>query len=238
MLEKPSAYFAEHLDFNNYGFRRNQWAVWTDHPEFLEYEGKSILLVCGGGTARGVTEDMLRRYDYVWSMNHFFKHELLKDYPIDLCMINAEVLNFSLKGLKSYLARFNPLVGFEHARSLTSRRKIIKSIHNNPRKFCMHTSLYNQTGYGTRMIIFAGVLKAHRVDFIGMDGAQAILNKDHAFQPNKNRLPGGGNVNRSNAHSVFLRQYDTTWKYIRTHFPALEIENLAYDDNVYHRGLQ
>ena len=215
--------------------------TYSNKPHFDDYWDASILLVCGGGSANLLCDEVWDNYDFVWSMNHFFRHRFFRDRAPDVCMMSSEIFENSRKlwEFREYLSSHGDktMVGVEWSAKAKVCRNQLNSFYLAERKFYMHTALYNQLGYGIRQIIFAGVLVASRVDFIGMDGAKAILAKDHAFQPNKGILPSPGRITEGNADEIFQKQYDETWKYIRSNFPFMEINDLSGRANKYHRVL-
>ena len=47
--------------------------VYQNLPEFGDYKGKTLMLVGGGPSANNDWEK--NEYDYLWSINHFFRNE-------------------------------------------------------------------------------------------------------------------------------------------------------------------
>jgi len=193
---------------------------------------KKVLMICGGGSAIDISKEILGQYDTIMTMNHFFYHETLKDYPVDICMLCPEV-NLD-EFTKKYLSKHKPLVGFEYHGKWSNDPSIVNNFYDNDNKFFMHTKIYSILGYGVRMIIMAATLESKSIDFIGMDGAKAIIKKNHAFQSGKGILPGSV---RSNYDEVFQAQYDEFWKYYLENFKT-PVYNLAEDDNPYHEKIK
>ena len=171
-------------------------------------ENKNVLIVCGGGTSNRITTEILKKYDLVFSMNHFFLHSVLNNYPVDLCMMGTEVNIDNLN--KKYLSKFKPMVGFEYQKRWVDDVDGMNRFYDNDKKFFMQTNVYTVLGSGVRIIIMSASLRAKSISFIGMDGAKSILKKNHAFQPGKSTMP---DILKQDYDAVFKSQYDYYWKY-------------------------
>ena len=175
--------------------------------------------------------ETLNSYDYVWSVNHFFLHPILKDIKMDLVMMMAEPDLNHPEWIK-YRDKHKPYVGFEVSTKWTRY-----DFDDYDKYFCMHTYYYSLLGACTRMIIFACELGASVVDFVGMDGYKSIKEGKHGFQPGKTNLPGSlHKFGGMNPNQVFRCEYQLFWEMIIENYPSTEINNLGGGEE-YHKGL-
>ena len=68
----------------------NSNLIYQDRSVFKDYAGKKILLIGGGDSTNNMDWDKLEDYDYVWSVNHFFLHPVLKDKKVDLIYVQPD----------------------------------------------------------------------------------------------------------------------------------------------------
>ena len=207
--------------------------IYQEHPSFKEYINKKVLIIGGGDSTNNFDKlgwDKLDTYDYVWSVNHFFLHPVLKNKKLDLVMMMGEPDLTSYEWI-SYRNKFKPVVGFE-----INEKWINYKFDDYKDYICMHTSDYTILGACVRMIEFACVLGVSSIDFIGLDGVQSISKGKHAFQPGKTTLP---TILQTRArHStpykfskdsvnIFKDLYSVFWKRITKDFPEVKFKNLG-----------
>ena len=194
--------------------------VYQELPDFKNCQGKTLMLVGGGPSANNNWDE--NEYDYLWSINHFFRNEKLKNMHVHLAMIMGEP-DIGSEEFLNYRNEYNPLIGFEiHDRWPTHK------FDNYDKYFCMHTRFYGRLGAGARMKIFAAHLGFDKVLFTGFDGPEAIFDGDHAFEPGKTTLPGVFQNLRVNNVSYFWKeQYDYLWNYIHTLYPNTKFINIG-----------
>ena len=194
--------------------------VYQEHEEFKNYKGKTLMLVGGGPSANNDWDKY--EYDCLWSINHFFRNEKLKNKKVDLAMIMGEPDIQSDEFVK-YRDINNTLIGFE-----IHDRWPAHKFDNYERYFCMHTRFYGRLGAGARMKIFAAHLGFDKVLFTGFDGPEAIFDGDHAFEPGKTTLPGVfQNLKLINVSYFWKEQYDYLWDYINTLYPNTNFKNIG-----------
>ena len=58
----------------------NTKIIYQNLPAFKEYENKTVLIIGGGGSTNTLSWETLNTYDYVWSVNHFYLHPVLKKH--------------------------------------------------------------------------------------------------------------------------------------------------------------
>ena len=207
--------FSNNLKYNNS-------VVYHYLPAFSKYKNKTLLIIGGGGSTNNLDWQSLNTYDYVWSVNHFFLHPILKDVKVDLVMMMAEP-DLNGKEWLEYRERFKPYVGFEVNDKWNGYK-----FDDYDRYFCMHTRFYSKLGACVRMMIFAAELGITSIDFVGLDGESAILEGDHAFQPGKTTMP--------TTKGSFIEQYYSFWNYIQTSYPDVRFYNLGGGEE-YHKAI-
>ena len=198
-------------------------------PEFKSCKGKTLMLIGGGPSANNDWEQ--NEYDFLWSINHFFRNEKLKDKKVDLAMIMGEP-DIEAADFIDYRDKHQTMIGFEiHDRWLNYK------FDNYDKYFCMHTRFYGRLGAGARTKIFAAHLGFKNVLFTGFDGPEAIFEGDHAFEPGKTTLPGVfQNLRLTNVSYFWKEQYDYLWEYIHTLYPNTNFKNLGGGDKYHEKA--
>jgi hypothetical protein len=200
--------------------------VYQNLPRFKNYKGKVLMLVGAGPSASTGWEDI--EYDYLWTMNHFYKNAVFRDKVVDLAMMMGEP-NIGDETFIEMRNKHNFCVGFEvHDKWKNSQFDDYKNY------FCMHTRFYGRIGAGARMKIFAAHLGFKKVYFTGCDGPAAIFNGDHFFEPGKKTLPSAfTDMALKEVSKQWKFQYDYLWEYIKGINSAIEFENLGGGE-IYH----
>ena len=196
--------------------------IFQQRPEFKDYENKTLLMLGGGGSTNTMDWDRLGDYDYIWSANHFFLHPILKNKKMDLVMMMAEP-NLKGKEWLEYRNKFRPLVGVE-----VSGKWDQYPFDSYEKYFCMHTYRYDILGACVRMIEFACELGISHLDFIGLDGIEATMEGNHAFQPGKTTIPTGlAHYKNLSPAKIYQKEYDSFWDYIIDKYPTVSFKNLG-----------
>ena len=215
-------------------WKRNNGVIYQHRPEFENYKGARILIIGGGGSTNKMDWDKLETYDYIWSVNHFFLHPILKDKKIDLVMMMGEP-DLNRKEWRDYRNKFQPLVGFEISERWDGCKFDTEQYGGY---FCMHTFVYNILGACVRMIEFACALEVSQIDFIGLDGVESIYEGNHAFQPGKTTLPGMLQARmdtETDSIQIFKALYTTFWERMVKDFPDVLFKNLGGGEHYHER---
>lgn len=211
---------------------------------FLDkYKGASILLLGGGGsTQRWLDQGPdLNQYDFVWSLNNFFKNDFIRNnVHVDLFSVGPGV-NLADEQLNWYLQKHQTIAAFElHQKWARDFRNSetgqmphevweeADRFYDNQNKCVFQTKFYSQLGGGVRLIIYGAHLGIRSIHFTGFDGPAAINSGDHAFEAGKMAFPGAvKHLGQAQKEMLFQIQYDVFWMYIKNLFPQLIIKDLT-----------
>ena len=180
----------------------------------------------GGSTNRWLNSNPSLNYDSIWSLNGFYKNPKIQTLKVDLFSVGPEV-DVQDKLLLDYLYKNNTVAAvelhqkwgrkFNNPESGKTPQQMsmeINAFYDKSRKRVFQTKFYSQLGGGVRLLIYAAHIGVSKIDFIGFDGPQAILDGDHAFEPNKKKFPGAV-MHMSNIAKIefFKQQYHVFWQY-------------------------
>lgn len=190
------------------------------------------VLVVGGGPST-LTFNNYDDYDHVWTMNKGYQLPQLRE-SIELLSVGAGV-NLQDDSFQTLISNVKPYLAFEiHPKWFTVDQKIlIKKLEYC--SFAYHTNIYGKIGSAVRLINLAASVGAKDISFIGLDGPEAILQGQHAFEPGKTDLPSF--CNKDNVVEIHQDQYDHFWQYIRNVYPDVKFNSID-KNNRYHVSLQ
>ena len=195
--------------------------VYQKKKEFSNMRGATLMLV-GAGPSSLSESWKLEKYDYLWTMNQFYKSDIFRDVKVDLAMIMGET-NLRDPEFLEKRNKDNILIGFEsHDRWENYRFDEYENY------FCMHTKFYGKIGIGARMKMFAACLGFEEVMFTGFDGPEQIFLGNHSFEPGKKTLPSvfdGQSLESVSYHHK--AQYDFLWRLIRQKYSKVSFKNLG-----------
>ena len=166
------------------GYSINEELLITTNLNFSAIENKSVLVVGGGPSASLVSQELLDSYDYVFTCNHFFQNDFLRQTKVNVVLVGDEV-DLRSKEFLHYLEQHAPILGFEHSAKRTML-EILSFKQTYPRCFIYLTRYFSRLGYVARACVLARCMGASRVDFVGMDGFKKRI---HLFQKNKKPPP-------------------------------------------------
>lgn len=201
---------------------------WKDR--FSNYLDKTLMLIGGGPSSSDISWKE-NSYDYLWSMNQFYKSKIFENVRVDLAMIMSET-NLDDEALINKANNDNTLLGFE-----SHDKWMNYDFKKDEKYFCMHTRFYGKIGIGARMKIFAAQLGFSKVYFTGFDGPEEILLGNHAFEPGKTTLPSvflGQPEHLICAHHK--KQYDYLWEFIKMEYPKTTFINLGGGEKYHERS--
>ena len=212
----------------------NYHIVYTKKEMLKKFVDSKILIVGAGPSTNSVNFDPFD-YDSIWSMNHFYKSDIMKNIKLDLVSIGPEN-NLHDPELISYLTRFRPFVGFE----MRERWKrpyeafYVNKFSKQNNCFAYETRFLGKTGVGARLTILASYLGASEIHILGFDGPQYQSKGEHSFEPGKTNLPAGCTIdNIDKAVRIHKEHYDYLWSFLRKQFPNTEYKNIGFE-SLYH----
>tara|TARA_Y100000593_G_C4304502_1_gene335066 strand:+ start:1854 stop:2630 length:777 start_codon:yes stop_codon:yes gene_type:complete len=174
----------------------------TNNLQYNNIKHKSVLVIGGGPSSETLTKEMLTSYDYVFSCNHFYKNNFLKQYKVHLALVGDEV-NLRDPEFIDFIKKNNTIVGFEHS----SRRSISETLRFktfHAPTFIYLTRYFSRLGYVARACVLARLMGATTVHFIGLDGFKTNA---HYFEKTKVAPP-------FNNESMFREQMRIFYRYM------------------------
>jgi len=190
-------------------------AIYQLHPFLHNIKGSSILLIGGGPSAKVNNWDPCR-YDHIFSCNHFFLNDKVRNCGIDAAFIGDEV-DLESHEFNSFLSESEAIICFENLGRNKSELKQFKQ-KNSDRTMWLHTRYHSKIGVVTRMASFFSTLEPDSIDIVGMDGYVKYEDKDkfdHSFQTNKGNH--GSIESASNEEQIqnkYKQQYLEFWDYV------------------------
>lgn len=161
-------------------------------PEkYYKFKNKKIMIVSGGPSSNEVNWDKIN-YDYLWTVNEFYKNEQLLNKQIDLLYMSS-IVDFKNQKLSESISNTGALLSFPLATNYIHDKVNLSVIRSLTNKFKENSS-YNYTRYsstlgvGYKLIALAIFAGASEIYTVGNDG---FVSKDmnHAFDGRK-RSPG------------------------------------------------
>ena len=186
------------------GYQVSRELLITKNLNFSGIQDKSVLVVGAGPSTLQLTQEIISSYDYVFSCNHFFKSDLLKNTKVNLALIGDEV-DLDSKQFNEYLERYQPVIGFEHS-GKRPQQQLVEFRRRYPKCFVYLTRYFSRLGYVPRAIILAALASPSKIDYIGMDGFKKGAYA-HCFEPNKPPPP-------FDEEEMFKQQMEIFLKYL------------------------
>ena len=193
----------------------NEELLITDNLNFSSVKGKKVLVIGGGPSSKDLSNEAYNEYDYIFSCNHFFKSQSLKNKKINLALIGDEV-NLDSYELNNYLKNHNTILGFEHS-GRRSTDELVKFKKRYGNCFVYLTRYFSRLGYVARACVLAKEMSASQIHFIGMDGFKT---QQHHFERVK-KPPIFNNEER------FKNQMKIFYKYMLETYDPDSFKNLS-----------
>jgi len=184
-------------------------------PEkYSKFKNKKIMIVSGGPSSKEVSWDKID-YDYLWTVNEFYKNEDLSRKQIDLLYLSS-IVDFESQQLVESIENTEALLTFPLVTNYIHDKIELRRIENLTSRFEENSS-YNYTRYsstlgvGYKLIVLAIFSGASEIYTVGNDGFVSE-NMEHAFDGNK-QSPGSYLQYGDRFQD---RQFVIFWEYIKT----------------------
>jgi len=184
-------------------------------PEkYSKFKNKKIMIVSGGPSSKEVSWDKID-YDYLWTVNEFYKNEDLSRKQIDLLYLSS-IVDFESQQLVESIENTEALLTFPLVTNYIHDKIELRRIENLTSRFEENSS-YNYTRYsstlgvGYKLIVLAIFSGASEIYTVGNDGFVSE-NMEHAFDGNK-QSPGWYLQYGDRFQD---RQFVIFWEYIKT----------------------
>ena len=191
----------------------NEEIMYLNHKKLLKFKNSKVLVVAGGPTAKEVPWNA-DDYDYVFSCNHFFLSEKMKNTKVDFAVVGGEI-DMSNDNLlfHEYLKNNETILCFED-RFNKKAAKYFDRMNYKYENRCIyaHTRYRGKPGVGLRLLLYACFFGASEVHFVGIDGMgkdtqQGDLH-NHAFQEEKCYS------HKALDYGTYRRHYVVFWDYV------------------------
>jgi hypothetical protein len=185
-------------------------AMFHNHPEFSKYKDSTILIVGAGPSAVDVDWEDEER-DFTWSCTKFYLNDKLQDCGVDFASIGGNV-DLEDPQFLSFISRHKTLCGFEGGvQPFKTPEQINKFKSSFPDQVSyFHTRYFSKLGSVARLIVFASLLGAKEVKFVGFDGNP--IKQKHAFEGEQK---SHDEVWRdSSSLNMYRRQFAIFWDYL------------------------
>lgn len=184
-------------------------------PEkYSKFKNKKIMIVSGGPSSKEVNWDKIN-YDYLWTVNEFYKNEELSRKQIDLLYLSS-IVDFENQHLVESIENTEALLTFPLVTNYIQDNVELSRIENLTSRFEENSS-YNYTRYsstlgvGYKLIVLAIFSGASEIYTVGNDGFVS-KNMKHAFDGNKQ----SPNWYLQHGDRFQDRQFVIFWDYIKT----------------------
>jgi hypothetical protein len=161
-------------------------------PEkYSKFKNKKIMIVSGGPSSKEVNWDKID-YDYLWTVNEFYKNEDLSRKQIDLLYLSS-IVDFENQQLVESIENTEALLTFPLVTNYIQDNVDLSTIRSLTNRFKENSS-YNYTRYsstlgvGYKLIVLAIFSGASEIYTVGNDGFVS-KNMEHAFDGRK-QSPG------------------------------------------------
>ena len=208
------------------------------HTDNTRITSRKKVIIVGGGPSTNEVQWENLDYDYIWSSNHFYLGDKLKNKKVDLVFLGQEV-DYENKELIKYVEKYEPLIVFEPAGKYfntlqqgfhayqggqtfyQTREPIVPGWVDN--HICVTTKFYGVLGVGLRQLILALFLGFKEIYFVGLDGMPGF-NTPHSFEVGK---IGSGSPHKLGAKERYQLHYVHYWNYILSMIDDVNFYNLG-----------
>ena len=181
----------------------------------LEKYKDSKILIVGAGPTTNEIDWHAKEYDYIWSTNHFFLNDKLKNLNVSLVNMGDEV-GFSNKLMHEYFENHDTILCFENVGRSQDELINFRKKYDD-RVFWAHTRYHSKIGAIPRLMTIAVLLGVKEIDLIGLDGY--IINEFadkyfHAFEKRKRQRGTIIEFTEAEILKRFSDQFLVLWDYL------------------------
>ena len=192
--------------------KSNSEIAYLNLTQLQDFKNSKILIVGGGPTTLSVDWDP-NEYDFIFSCNHFYLNEKLKDINIDLATFTTET-DFSLNNTQfhDYMKKSSTIICFEDRMQPEEREyfELINDLYPT-RSMYAHTRYRGKIGAVPRLLCMAILFGAAEVHVVGFDGMKKEEKLGdtliHAFEKDK---PRQGTAD----YDLYRRHFVGLWDYL------------------------
>ena len=189
--------------------------------DYDKYKGKNILVLgAGPSTLDGEWKNKAKECDFVWSCNNYLNFYDLEK-KIDLAFIGptVEMNQDFLNRIKKDETTIFLEGGVTPYRDESSVNNLKQDLREQLK--WIHFRYFSKLGAAARLLVFANIVGAKNVYFVGLDGDPT--GQKHAFEKEKNLNQSVS----SSKYNLFRRQYVLLWEYIKNKYPSTNNINLG-----------
>lgn len=198
--------------------------IYSNKNALEKYKESRILLIGAGPSSletESVWKSNLRKYDFIWSCNHYYNPSFLNDVKVDLATLSNGV-DLANPMLLERLEKDKTTVGFVTSvnRGGLSFENFTNSYGNDI--FYFSTRYFGKIGSMSRLLVLATKLGVKHVSFVGADGA--LPPEEIVVKGNKTGFNSATNVFRTGKefsdsrstdyYNLYKKHYVLLWDYI------------------------
>jgi len=189
----------------------NEEIMYLNLPQIEKYKDSKILIVGGGPSAAAVDWDP-DEYDYIFSCNHFFLYDKMKNIDVSFTTSTEEVdKSAAAKEFHDYMQNNSTIICFDDRMVESQKKEFAITKERYPdRSMYLHTRFRAKNGSCAKLLVIATLFGAKEIHVVGMDG---VAKDDklghvspHVFQPGK-VWQGTVNYHMEKQHYVVLWDY-------------------------------
>ena len=204
--------------------------IYKNNSDLNKFKNKKVLVIGAGPTTNHI-EWNPDNYDYIFSCNHFFLGEKVKDIKVDLALIGSEV-DIESQEFIDYVSKNKTIIGLEDYQPPISKVRRAKLKIDNV--FLPLTLRYQgKNGVAPKVVILAALLGARYIDFVGIDGFpkgfEVGAEHEHAFEHNKL-------INIPHSYEMYTMHYQCFKKYLKELSKDIIYKNLGEGHELNHLG--
>jgi hypothetical protein len=197
--------------------------IYQDLKEFEKFEGSKIL-VLGSGPTAAWSQWHEKDYDYIFTVNNFYKSDILKNTKIDIAFAAGGKVDTFDENYINYFKNNDTLIAIENVEN----RKHLSNIQKNfPSQhfLCSCRVQLKSLGAAPKMIVFAFCLGARQVDCAGIDGVPKDFH--HKKTPVNNSFDKNAKWGSKYPHELHVEHFRVFDYYLKETFPDQVVNNLG-----------